>query len=46
MAQALFERANQPKRLYFSPGADHNNMMETGVNMLEAQISAFIQTIP
>lgn len=45
MAQALFERANQPKRLYLSPGADHDDVMDTGVNMLEDQIRGFIQTI-
>ncbi|MGC2293645.1 MAG: alpha/beta hydrolase, partial [Candidatus Acidiferrales bacterium] len=45
MAQALFARSNQPKRLYLSPGADHDDVMDTGVNMLEAQIRAFIQTI-
>lgn len=45
MTQALFERANAPKRLYVSPGADHDDMMSTEVNALEAQISAFIQTI-
>jgi fermentation-respiration switch protein FrsA (DUF1100 family) len=45
MAQALFQRANEPKRLYLSPGADHNEMMNTGVAMLEAQISAFLQSI-
>jgi uncharacterized protein len=45
MAQALFERANQPKRLYLSAGADHNEMMDTGVDMLEDQIRTFIQTI-
>jgi uncharacterized protein len=45
MAQALFERANQPKRLYLSPGADHDDMMDTGVDTLEDQIRAFIQTI-
>jgi fermentation-respiration switch protein FrsA (DUF1100 family) len=45
MAQALFQRANEPKQLFLSPGADHNEMMNTGVAMLEAQISAFLQTI-
>jgi uncharacterized protein len=45
MSQALFQRANEPKRLYLSPGADHNEMMDTGVTMLESQISAFLQTI-
>ncbi|HXN25501.1 MAG TPA: alpha/beta hydrolase [Candidatus Acidoferrales bacterium] len=44
MAQALFQRANEPKRLYLSPGADHNDMMSEGVTPLQAQISAFLQT--
>lgn len=45
MTQALFQPANEPKRLYLSPGADHDDMISTEVNTLEAQISAFIQTI-
>jgi hypothetical protein len=45
MTQALFQRANEPKRLYLSPGADHDDMMSTEINTLAAQISAFIQTI-
>jgi len=44
MAQALFQRANEPKWFYLSPGADHDDMMSTGVTALEAQISAFLQT--
>jgi pimeloyl-ACP methyl ester carboxylesterase len=45
MAQALFQRANESKRLYLSQGADHNDMMSAGVTALDAQISAFLQTI-
>ena len=45
MAQALLQKANEPKRLYLSPGADHNDMMSTAVTALDAQISAFLQTI-
>jgi len=45
MAESLFRRANEPKRLYVSPGADHNNIMEVGVAGLAKQITAFIQTI-
>jgi fermentation-respiration switch protein FrsA (DUF1100 family) len=45
MAQALFQSANGPKRVYVSQGADHDDIMSTNVNTLEAQISAFIQTI-
>jgi fermentation-respiration switch protein FrsA (DUF1100 family) len=45
MAQALFQRANEPKQLYLSPGVDHDEMMSTGLTALEAQIRAFLQTI-
>jgi uncharacterized protein len=38
MAQALFQNANEPKRLYVSPGADHNNILEVGLGALEKQI--------
>jgi uncharacterized protein len=46
MARALFQKANEPKQLYLCPGADHNDIMNNGVATLEAQISAFLQTIP
>jgi fermentation-respiration switch protein FrsA (DUF1100 family) len=45
MAQAIFQRANEPKRLYLVPGAGHNGMIEVGGQMLEHQISTFIQTM-
>ena len=45
MAQALFQKANEPKRLYLSPGAGHNSIWESGGQALQDQISAFIQTI-
>jgi uncharacterized protein len=45
MAQALVQKANEPKWFYLSPGADHNDVMSTGVTALEAQISAFLQTV-
>jgi fermentation-respiration switch protein FrsA (DUF1100 family) len=45
MARALLQRANEPKRLYLSLGADHNDMMSTGVTALQAQIIAFLQAI-
>lgn len=35
MAQALFENANQPKHLYLAPGANHNDIMAIGGQMLE-----------
>jgi fermentation-respiration switch protein FrsA (DUF1100 family) len=45
MAQALLEKANQPKRLYLSPGADHDGIFKIGEQDLEAQMSAFLQTL-
>jgi fermentation-respiration switch protein FrsA (DUF1100 family) len=45
MAQALFQAANEPKQLYVSPGADHNDIMEVGVAALEKQITAFIEPL-
>jgi fermentation-respiration switch protein FrsA (DUF1100 family) len=45
MAQALLQRAHEPKQLYLSQGADHNDIMSNGVAMLEAQLSAYLQTI-
>jgi fermentation-respiration switch protein FrsA (DUF1100 family) len=45
MAQALFQKANEPKQLYRSPGADHNDVMSNGAMALEAQIRAFLQTL-
>jgi uncharacterized protein len=45
MAQALWQKANEPKWFYLSPGADHNDMMSTGVTELDARISAFLQTL-
>ncbi len=45
MAQALFQKANEPKWLYLSPDANHDDMMSTGVTILDAQIKTFLQTI-
>lgn len=45
VAQALFQKANEPKQLHIFPGADHYDIMEVGVAALEKQITAFIQTI-
>jgi fermentation-respiration switch protein FrsA (DUF1100 family) len=45
MAQALLQRAHEPKQLYLSQGADHNDIMSNGVAMLEVQLSAYLQTI-
>ena len=46
MAQTLFESANQPKQLYLVPGANHNDIMAIGGQMLEDRTRAFVQTIP
>ena len=35
MAQALFQSAGQPKQLYQVSGADHNDIVEIGGQMLE-----------
>jgi pimeloyl-ACP methyl ester carboxylesterase len=45
MADALFQHANQPKRLYLVPGADHNGIVATGGETLESQISGFIDSL-
>jgi fermentation-respiration switch protein FrsA (DUF1100 family) len=45
MAKALFQRANQPKKLFLVPGADHNGIVEIGGEKLENQISGFIAGI-
>jgi fermentation-respiration switch protein FrsA (DUF1100 family) len=45
MAQVLFQRANEPKQLYLSPGADHDHTLEIGAKTLVDRISAFIQTL-
>jgi fermentation-respiration switch protein FrsA (DUF1100 family) len=45
MAQALFQSASQPKQLYQVSGADHNDIVEIGGQMLEDRIRAVLQTI-
>ena len=45
MAKALFQHANQPKKLYLVPGADHNGIVAIGGEKLENQISGFIDGI-
>lgn len=45
MAQTLFEKANQPKRLYLVPGADHNGLIRVGGQKLLDEITVFLQTI-
>jgi pimeloyl-ACP methyl ester carboxylesterase len=46
MAQALLQKANQPKHLYVQPGAGHNHLVDIGGKSLEEQISAFVQSLP
>lgn len=43
MAQALMEKANDPKRLYIVTGPDHNGMFQVGQQDLVAQIRDFLQ---
>ena len=45
MAQALFEKANQPKHLYRAPGAGHNDMIQAGGQPLEEQMSTFLRSL-
>ena len=45
MAKALFQKANEPKRLYLSPGASHANIWDIKTDQLIAEISGFIQTL-
>jgi hypothetical protein len=45
MAQALFQKANEPKRLYLAPGAGHNDMISVGGQPLFDQLIAFLQTL-
>jgi uncharacterized protein len=45
MAQALFQKANEPKRLYLSPGAGHDDIWSFKTDELLAQITQFIQTL-
>jgi fermentation-respiration switch protein FrsA (DUF1100 family) len=45
MAQALLARANEPKRLFIVPGADHNAMFQIGVQDMTDQMRTFLQTI-
>ena len=45
MAQALFQKANEPKRLYLVPGAGHNSVISVGGETLLDQISAFLETL-
>ena len=42
MTQALFERANQPKQLYLVPGAQHNDLWDSGGHDLIAKLTAFV----
>jgi len=45
MARALFQSANQPKRLYLVPGADHDGIVTVGGEALESHIREFIDSI-
>jgi len=41
MAQAQMEKADEPKRFYIVPAADHNGMFQVGQRELVGQISEF-----
>ena len=43
MATALLQKANEPKRLYVSPGASHANVWDIKTDQVIAEISGFIQ---
>jgi fermentation-respiration switch protein FrsA (DUF1100 family) len=45
MAQALFQKANEPKRLYLVPEAGHNSVINVGGEALLGEISAFLETL-
>jgi succinylarginine dihydrolase len=45
MAQALFQKVNEPKRLYLAQGAGHNDMISVGGQPLFEHLSAFLQTL-
>jgi pimeloyl-ACP methyl ester carboxylesterase len=45
MAKALFQKANEPKRLYLSPGASHVDIWDIKTDQVIAEISGFIQTL-
>ena len=45
MATALFQKANEPKRLYVSPGAGHDNVWVIKADQLMAKIIGFIQAL-
>jgi fermentation-respiration switch protein FrsA (DUF1100 family) len=43
MGQTLFDRANEPKRLYAVAGADHNDVALTGGRLYVQAIDAFLR---
>jgi|SRR5579872_5412954 len=45
MASALFQKANEPKQLYVSPGASHANVWDINTDQLLAEIRKFLQTL-
>jgi fermentation-respiration switch protein FrsA (DUF1100 family) len=42
MAQRIFARANEPKRILIVPGAGHNDLPETGGKSLELALRAYL----
>jgi fermentation-respiration switch protein FrsA (DUF1100 family) len=45
MGQALFARANEPKRFYAVPGADHNEVGVVGGSLYRQAMDAFLREV-
>ena len=45
MGQALFARANEPKRFYAVAGADHNDVAVTGGHAYVQVMDAFLREV-
>jgi fermentation-respiration switch protein FrsA (DUF1100 family) len=45
MGQTLFERANEPKRFYAVPGADHNEVAVVGGRPYLQAMDAFLREV-
>jgi hypothetical protein len=45
MGQALFARANEPKRFYAVPGADHNEVAVVGGRLYMQAMDAFLREV-
>lgn len=45
MSNTLFSKANDPKQLYFAPGANHNDLWTLGGQPLIAHLTSFIASL-